>query len=82
MRMLSWQKVAPFTVYCIEREWSKKEKIAWELCTPLLTLETFSFANSRDIIIVKNQCVSTHSNIELVGLLKKRKMKYNMMTKL
>ena len=46
--------------------WNEKERIALGLSTPL-TLRTFS---------KKNQCVSTPSNVELVGLLMK-KMKNN-----
>ena len=63
--------MASFSVYREElrngsiETWSQKETIAWGLCTSPPTLETFS----------KKISVSTHSNIEIASLLKKKMKK-------
>ena len=69
--------MASFSVYRAEfhdgtaEMWSQKETIAWGPCTPPPTLETFS----------KKFSLSTHSSIEIAGLLKKKLM-MNMITEI
>ena len=69
LRMLNWQKMEAFSVYCAELRndsigmWSEIEMIAWGPCTPPPTLETFS----------KKISMSTRSSIKIAGLLKKKK---------
>ena len=69
LRRLNWQKMASFSAYCEElrdgsvETWSRKETIAWGLCTSPPTLETFS----------KKISPSTRSSNEIAGLLKKKK---------